>query len=86
MTDEELGAQLRLQAIDQVSDAKNAYIEHDGRVSVIQRQRRRANRRGPARSAVSDQQVPEFFRSRRDVAQPAHDANARSADTRAVAS
>jgi uncharacterized membrane protein YcaP (DUF421 family) len=54
MTEEELKAQLRLQGIDKVSDVKNAFIEHDGRVSVIPRQsqpRSRAVRRG--RSAIT---------------------------------
>jgi uncharacterized membrane protein YcaP (DUF421 family) len=54
MTEDELKAQLRLQGIDKVGDVKNAFIEHDGRVSVIPRDKpRRALRRG--RSAITGQ-------------------------------
>lgn len=37
MTDEELRAQLRLQGIEDEADVAHAYIEHDGRMSVIRR-------------------------------------------------
>ncbi|MDQ2951078.1 MAG: DUF421 domain-containing protein [Chloroflexota bacterium] len=37
LTEEELDAQLRLQHVDDVSDVAHAYVEHDGRVSVIRR-------------------------------------------------
>jgi uncharacterized membrane protein YcaP (DUF421 family) len=37
MTEEELDAQLRLQGIDAIDDIARAYVEHDGRVSVIRR-------------------------------------------------
>ena len=35
MTEEELRAQLRLQGIEDEADVAHAYIEHDGRMSVI---------------------------------------------------
>jgi len=37
MTEEELLAQLRLQGVDAVEDVARAYVEHDGRVSVIRK-------------------------------------------------
>jgi uncharacterized membrane protein YcaP (DUF421 family) len=37
MTDEELRAQLRLQGVEDEADVAHAYIEHDGRMSVIRR-------------------------------------------------
>jgi uncharacterized membrane protein YcaP (DUF421 family) len=37
MTDEELRAQLRLQGIEDEDDVAHAYIEHDGRMSVIRK-------------------------------------------------
>jgi len=37
MTDEELRAQLRLQGVEDETDVAHAYIEHDGRMSVIRR-------------------------------------------------
>jgi uncharacterized membrane protein YcaP (DUF421 family) len=37
MTEEELRAQLRLQGIESETDVAHAYIEHDGRMSVIRR-------------------------------------------------
>jgi len=37
MTDEELRAQLRLQGVKDEADVAHAYIEHDGRMSVIRR-------------------------------------------------
>lgn len=40
MTEEELLAQLRLQSIDAIDDVARAYIEHDGRVSVIRKRDR----------------------------------------------
>ena len=46
MTEEELDAQLRLQSIDAIDDIAHAYIEHDGRVSVIRkRDERRAGQK-----------------------------------------
>ena len=44
MTEEELDAQLRLQSGDAIEDVAHAYIEHDGRVSVIRRQDQRPAR------------------------------------------
>ena len=41
MTEEELKAQLRLQSVDSLDDVAHAYIEHDGRVSVIPARRPR---------------------------------------------
>lgn len=35
MTEEELEAQLRLQGVERVDQVKRAFVEHDGRVSVI---------------------------------------------------
>lgn len=35
MTKDELLTQLRLQGVDDVGDVKRAYVEHDGRLSVI---------------------------------------------------
>jgi len=35
--DEELRAQLRLQGVEDVADVAHAYIEHDGRMSVLRR-------------------------------------------------
>ena len=46
MTEDELRAQLRLQGFEELSDVRNAYIEHDGRVSVIPKEQRRTARRG----------------------------------------
>jgi uncharacterized membrane protein YcaP (DUF421 family) len=37
MTDEELRAQLRLQGVEDEADVAHAYIEHDGRMSVIRK-------------------------------------------------
>jgi uncharacterized membrane protein YcaP (DUF421 family) len=37
MTDDELRAQLRLQGVEDEADVAHAYIEHDGRMSVIRR-------------------------------------------------
>ena len=37
MTDEELRAQLRLQGVENEADVAHAYIEHDGRMSVIRK-------------------------------------------------
>src|SRR5215210_6755242 len=37
MTEEELRAQLRLQGVEDVRDVAHAYIEHDGRMSVIRK-------------------------------------------------
>ncbi len=37
MTEEELRAQLRLQGVEDEADVAHAYIEHDGRMSVIRR-------------------------------------------------
>jgi uncharacterized membrane protein YcaP (DUF421 family) len=39
MTEEELKAQLRLQGVDKFGLVEHAYIEHDGRVSVIRKDR-----------------------------------------------
>jgi uncharacterized membrane protein YcaP (DUF421 family) len=44
MTEDELDAQLRLQGVDAVDDVARAYVEHDGRISVI-RKRDEAQRR-----------------------------------------
>ena len=44
MTEEELLAQLRLQSVDAIEDVARAYVEQDGRVSVI---RRRDETRSP---------------------------------------
>ena len=41
ITDEELMTQLREQGLDDVSKVKEAYIESDGRISVIQKQQKR---------------------------------------------
>jgi len=48
ITEDELEAQLRLQHVDDVRDVSHAYIEHDGRVSVI----RRRDQTQPARPSV----------------------------------
>jgi uncharacterized membrane protein YcaP (DUF421 family) len=45
MTPEELRAQLRLQGVESERDVAHAYIEHDGRVSVIQEGGARPNPR-----------------------------------------
>jgi uncharacterized membrane protein YcaP (DUF421 family) len=37
MTEDELDAQLRLQGIDAVDDIARAFVEHDGRISVIRK-------------------------------------------------
>jgi uncharacterized membrane protein YcaP (DUF421 family) len=37
MTDEELRAQLRLQGVEDEADVAHAYIEHDGRMSLIRK-------------------------------------------------
>ena len=37
MTEEELRAQLRLQGVEDEADVAHAYIEHDGRMSVIRK-------------------------------------------------
>jgi uncharacterized membrane protein YcaP (DUF421 family) len=37
MTDEDLRAQLRLQGIEDEADVAHAYMEHDGRISVIRK-------------------------------------------------
>lgn len=37
MTEDELDAQLRLQGIDAVDDVARAFVEHDGRISVIRK-------------------------------------------------
>jgi uncharacterized membrane protein YcaP (DUF421 family) len=37
MTEEELRAQLRLQGVENERDVSHAYVEHDGRVSVIRK-------------------------------------------------
>jgi uncharacterized membrane protein YcaP (DUF421 family) len=37
MTDDELRAQLRLQGVENEADVAHAYIEHDGRMSVIRK-------------------------------------------------
>jgi uncharacterized membrane protein YcaP (DUF421 family) len=50
MTEEELKAQLRLQGVEKVSEVKDAFIEHDGRVSVIRKDR---DTRPPARAGRS---------------------------------
>lgn len=47
MTEEELEAQLRLQGVERVDQVKRAFVEHDGRVSVI---RADAGRHPPARA------------------------------------
>ena len=51
MTEDELKAQLRLQGVERVSEVRHAYIEHDGRVSVIRKDGKQPPR--PARSAVT---------------------------------
>ena len=38
MTEDELRAQLRLQGVEEVRDVAHAYIEHDGRMSVIRKE------------------------------------------------
>lgn len=38
MTEDELDAQLRLQHVDDIADVRRAYIEQDGRLSVIRTQ------------------------------------------------
>lgn len=38
ITEEELISQLRLQGVDEVSQVKDAYMESDGRISVIERE------------------------------------------------
>jgi len=50
MTEDELHAQLRLQSIEDISDVRRAYVEPDGRVSVI-RARGESPRTGAARRA-----------------------------------
>ena len=60
MTEEELDAQLRLQGIEAIDDITRAYIEQDGRVSVIRN--RSATRQRKAEPTVprrgrSDQKV-----------------------------
>lgn len=40
MCDEELMSELRLQGVDDIAKVKNAFIESDGRVSVVQREDR----------------------------------------------
>jgi uncharacterized membrane protein YcaP (DUF421 family) len=52
MTEDELKAQLRLQGVEDVGQVEHAYIEHDGRVSVIRRDGKAAPARA-GRSAVS---------------------------------
>jgi uncharacterized membrane protein YcaP (DUF421 family) len=37
MTEDELDAQLRLQGVDAVDDVARAFVEHDGRISVIRK-------------------------------------------------
>ena len=37
ITEEELDAQLRLQHVDDMQDVSRAFVEHDGRISVIRR-------------------------------------------------
>ena len=44
MTEEELKAQLRLQSVDSLDDVAQAYVEHDGRVSVIRKRDQRPAR------------------------------------------
>ncbi len=44
MTEDELHAQLRLQHVDAIDDVARAYVEHDGRVSVIRKRDRRDGR------------------------------------------
>jgi uncharacterized membrane protein YcaP (DUF421 family) len=44
MTKEELDAQLRLEHVDAIDDVARAYVEHDGRVSVIRKRDRREGR------------------------------------------
>ena len=51
MTEDELKAQLRLQGVEKVSQVRHAYIEHDGRVSVIREDKKTPHR--PARSAIT---------------------------------
>jgi uncharacterized membrane protein YcaP (DUF421 family) len=38
ITDDEMMSQLRLQGVDDLSDVKAAYLEGDGRISVVQRE------------------------------------------------
>jgi uncharacterized membrane protein YcaP (DUF421 family) len=49
ITEEELMQQLREQGLDDLSKVKEAYIESDGRISVIQRKQRRQDK--PERKA-----------------------------------
>jgi uncharacterized membrane protein YcaP (DUF421 family) len=49
MTEEELGAQLRLQGIEDEADVAHAYIEHDGRMSVIRKDAAGSTGQRPAR-------------------------------------
>jgi uncharacterized membrane protein YcaP (DUF421 family) len=37
MTEEELDAQLRLEGVHAIEDVARAYVEHDGRISVIRK-------------------------------------------------
>ena len=48
VTEEELDTQLRLQHIDDASDVAHAYVEHDGRVSVIRKRDQAQRGRKPA--------------------------------------
>ena len=45
MTEDELLAQLRLQSIDAIDDVARAFVEHDGRVSVIRNENERPRKR-----------------------------------------
>jgi uncharacterized membrane protein YcaP (DUF421 family) len=44
ITEEELMSQLREQGLDDVGKVKEAFMEPDGHISVVQRERRRQNR------------------------------------------
>ena len=48
MTEDELRAQLRLQGVENEADVAHAYIEHDGRMSVIRKDGAHAARAGRA--------------------------------------
>ena len=45
MTEEELHAQLRLQGVDAIDDIARAFVESDGRVSIIRRKDERPEKR-----------------------------------------